>query len=340
LNLKLHRLIKVKCSKAPNRVGIRNSTDYSPFGVELDGRTVSLDGYRYGFQNQEKDDEIKGEGNSINYTFRMHDPRLGRFFAVDPLFKKNIHSSTYLFANNRVVDGYEWHGLIWKDGAGKEISNEKLSEVKVYIFHDNDFAEQAMVQYQLAVNKYGEGKVAMSNTGTTNGFAADWANMQGIPTNVLIMTHGKNQSIKIGEKEQFTSTGTGRTNIRNDKAPNIQDLPEPKAIIINCTLYMYSCHSNDTQPKPHGEGDHRQGELKGVKGKKALPIAQVFASEFRFKSVIGTAGSVNYHSFFTDFTSPLSKNYLMPYPENHKWDQISILNFSGSFPAPKNSVKY
>ena len=35
------------------RVGIRTCSDYSPFGVELDGRTVS-GGYRYGFQNQEK----------------------------------------------------------------------------------------------------------------------------------------------------------------------------------------------------------------------------------------------------------------------------------------------
>jgi hypothetical protein len=40
-------------------------------------------GYRYGFQNQEKDNEVKGEGNSVNYKFRMHDPRVGRFFAVD-----------------------------------------------------------------------------------------------------------------------------------------------------------------------------------------------------------------------------------------------------------------
>jgi hypothetical protein len=39
----------------------------------LDGRTVSVEGYRYGFQNQEKDDDIKGEGNSINYTFRNVD---------------------------------------------------------------------------------------------------------------------------------------------------------------------------------------------------------------------------------------------------------------------------
>ncbi len=41
--------------------------------------------YRYGFQGQERDDEIKGNGNSVNYKYRMHDPRLGRFFAVDPL---------------------------------------------------------------------------------------------------------------------------------------------------------------------------------------------------------------------------------------------------------------
>ncbi len=97
--------------QALNRVGIRNSTDYSPFGVELDGRTVSLEGYRFGFQNQEKDDEIKGEGNSINYTFRMHDPRLGRFFAIDPLTTLYPHNSTYAFCENRVINSVELEGL-------------------------------------------------------------------------------------------------------------------------------------------------------------------------------------------------------------------------------------
>ena len=96
--------------KTLNRVGIRTCSDYSPFGVELDGRTVS-DGYRFGFQNQEKDDEVKGEGNSINYTFRMHDPRLGRFFAVDPLSPKYPYNSTYAFSENRLIDGIELEGL-------------------------------------------------------------------------------------------------------------------------------------------------------------------------------------------------------------------------------------
>ena len=62
-------------------------SDYYPFGMLQDARHGSKANYRYGFQGQEMDNEIKGEGNSVNYTFRMHDPRVGRFFAVDPLEK-------------------------------------------------------------------------------------------------------------------------------------------------------------------------------------------------------------------------------------------------------------
>ena len=65
----------------------------------------------YSFQGQEHDDEVKGEGNSVNYKYRMHDPRVGRFFAVDPLLKKYPWNSTYAFSENRVVDGVELEGL-------------------------------------------------------------------------------------------------------------------------------------------------------------------------------------------------------------------------------------
>src|SRR5690606_4639049 len=61
------------------------ANDYYAFGMLMPGRVYSGDVYRYGFQGQEKDDEVKGSGNSINYKYRMHDPRIGRFFAVDPL---------------------------------------------------------------------------------------------------------------------------------------------------------------------------------------------------------------------------------------------------------------
>jgi RHS repeat-associated protein len=92
-------------------IGIVSIADYSPFGVQLDGRTESSWEYRYGFQNQEKDDEIKGEGNSVNYKYRMHDPRIGRFFAVDPLAKSYPWNSVYAFSENVVINAVELEGL-------------------------------------------------------------------------------------------------------------------------------------------------------------------------------------------------------------------------------------
>ncbi|WP_425236610.1 3-coathanger stack domain-containing protein [Ulvibacterium sp.] len=85
--------------------------DYYPFGSLLPGRHGNSDDYRYGFQGQEKDDEIKGEGNSINYRFRMHDPRVGRFFAIDPLAGRFSYNSPYAFSENFVIAGMELEGL-------------------------------------------------------------------------------------------------------------------------------------------------------------------------------------------------------------------------------------
>ncbi|SRX75266.1 phosphodiester glycosidase family protein [Aequorivita antarctica] len=75
------------------------------------GRHANTSGYRYGFQGQEMDDEIKGEGNSINYKFRMHDPRIGRFFAVDPLASRFSFNSPYAFSENVVITAVELEGL-------------------------------------------------------------------------------------------------------------------------------------------------------------------------------------------------------------------------------------
>ena len=41
----------------------------------------------------------------------MHDPRVGRFFAVDPLAAQYPHNSVYAFSENRVIDAVELEGL-------------------------------------------------------------------------------------------------------------------------------------------------------------------------------------------------------------------------------------
>ncbi|MFZ1694593.1 MAG: RHS repeat-associated core domain-containing protein, partial [Flavobacteriales bacterium] len=81
---------------------------YEPFGSLLPGRNYSSDAYRFGFQGQEKDDEMHGAtGTSINYKYRMHDPRIGRFLSIDPLAAKYPHNSPYAFSENRVIDAIE-----------------------------------------------------------------------------------------------------------------------------------------------------------------------------------------------------------------------------------------
>ena len=85
--------------------------EYYPFGMLVPNRHASSAAYRYGFQGQEKDDELKGEGNSLNYKFRMHDPRVGRFFAVDPLTSDYPWYTPYSFSGNKPIQFIELEGL-------------------------------------------------------------------------------------------------------------------------------------------------------------------------------------------------------------------------------------
>ena len=77
--------------------------------------------YRYSFQGQEHDDEIKGKGNSVNYQYRMHDPRLGRFFAVDPKFQEYPFMSPYCFAANDPIRNIDENG----EGPGDRVKAAK-----------------------------------------------------------------------------------------------------------------------------------------------------------------------------------------------------------------------
>jgi RHS repeat-associated protein len=95
--------------------------------------------YRYGFQGQEKDNEIKGEGNSLNFAYRVHDPRLGRFLSVDPLTSSYPHNSPYAFSENRVTNSIELEGLEAVDlVSGKQIKMGSQAELKV--LKSNDYS--------------------------------------------------------------------------------------------------------------------------------------------------------------------------------------------------------
>jgi|GEM_PF-4586174 len=58
----------------------------------------------YGFNNQEKNDEVYGpEGTSYAFEYRIHDTRLGRFLSVDPLEADFPWYTPYQFAGNKPI---------------------------------------------------------------------------------------------------------------------------------------------------------------------------------------------------------------------------------------------
>lgn len=108
-------------------------------------RHGSSSSYRYGFNGKEKDDEIKGEGNSYDFGARMLDPRVGRWFARDPLSQKYPYDSPYMFSGNSPISMMDPDGerkrkitLIY-DESGNLVDTQvtlvdySLIEKKVYI---------------------------------------------------------------------------------------------------------------------------------------------------------------------------------------------------------------
>jgi len=64
---------------------ITSAQDYYPFGWTMPGRQYNSDSYRYGYNTQEKVDEIKGSGNHLTAKYWEYDPRIGRRWNMDPV---------------------------------------------------------------------------------------------------------------------------------------------------------------------------------------------------------------------------------------------------------------
>jgi RHS repeat-associated protein len=77
------------------------------------------DDYRYGFNGQEKDNEVKGVGNSLDFGARVYDSRLGRFMSVDPFAKNFASQSSYIYAGNSPICYKDNKGM-FRFPAGKE----------------------------------------------------------------------------------------------------------------------------------------------------------------------------------------------------------------------------
>jgi RHS repeat-associated protein len=107
-----------------------------------DAENTATSDYRYGFNGKEKDNELKGEGNSYDFGARMYDPRIGRWFATDPLEAKYSNMSPYIYcANNPIIyidpDGRDWvegknGNITWRKDVSSKNQAEVLKEGEIY----------------------------------------------------------------------------------------------------------------------------------------------------------------------------------------------------------------
>jgi RHS repeat-associated protein len=109
----------------------------------MPGRNYSAaSGYRYGFNGKERDDELSGEGNKLDFEARVYDSRLGRFLSLDPLMTQFPAESNYSYAENDPISNIDlegervtWWFTLWRHKQFNVlITNLKKTEVFKTIF--------------------------------------------------------------------------------------------------------------------------------------------------------------------------------------------------------------
>src|SRR5437868_1691498 len=106
--------------------------------MEMPGRSyTATSSYRYGFNGKENDNEVKGEGNQQDYGMRIYDPRLARFFSVDPFAKKYSELTPYQFASNSPIAGIDLDGLEFYYTASGALLLKNGNSTQVRVVNDD-----------------------------------------------------------------------------------------------------------------------------------------------------------------------------------------------------------
>ena len=142
----------VQAGMGPFKVKLHGVNNYYPYGMLQPDRHWQSEGYRYGFNGKEMDNDWNdggvagnGTGNVYDYGFRIYDPRLGRFMSVDPLAPEYPWYTPYQYAGNMPIKFIDRDGLEpaprGGEGGGDDNQNfeviveEKSSESEGGVFY-------------------------------------------------------------------------------------------------------------------------------------------------------------------------------------------------------------
>ncbi|HTE29418.1 MAG TPA: RHS repeat-associated core domain-containing protein [Chryseolinea sp.] len=170
---------------------VTTAQDYYPFGMLMPGRKYAADdGYRYGFNGQEKSYDVTGG----NYTaeFWEYDSRIGRRWNVDPVGKSMI--SGYAVLENNPI--------IYIDPFGNDWYHNK-KESKTEWFDSKKEARSAGYNKHLGINFYSN--TDNENTRIWHGSSRDDMHSYTFEQNVTVIGKGAKPQ-KWGSYRWFDGT--------------------------------------------------------------------------------------------------------------------------------------
>lgn len=225
---------------------VQTSNMYYPFGMQMPGRMYNSDDYVYGFQGQEKDDEVAGQGNSYTAEYWQYDSRLGRRWNIDPV-DKPWESSYACFWNNpiRVIDPNGDDGYVDEDGNYLGDDGDKKS-------HETRVINKDVWESTIGKNDKGElneitsdiRKTLQTNVGTDE---------KGNATGTSKLLNQYEKGINISDKTWKSLTDKGGTRLKpfveNNSSSTIYYKPEGEVEGVNVNPYVSNSGAYPIAPK-------------------------------------------------------------------------------------------
>lgn len=249
---------------------ILSVSTYSSFGAPLeDGSTNwSNESYRYGFNGMEKDDEMKGAGNSYDFGARIYDPRLGYFLSIDPLTRKYASQSPYVYAANSPLRYIDLHGMGPADAAKSGMSAAVAA----------------------ASNK--SGQASNSGSGNANAkqpkSATQWVKTIATTANQKSQT-ASNNTASNNTSSNNTSSNNNASNKTTSNATTSQSLSQRVTNIVteNTPTGTSSSASNNTNVALTGNETPAQSNTMPWTGETTSASVTTFAWDFKLLEPLG-----------------------------------------------------
>lgn len=161
----------------------------------MPGRNFTSSSYRYGFNGAEKDDEIKGDGNSYDFGARIYDSRLGRFLSVDSKTGDAPMLTPYHFCSNAPVSKIDIDGN-W-DIEVHAYGLRKIFGYAILVVKSNSGAEVYRTVVRVHGLKSKIGKDRSKTSGDTPTGVYKILNWQAPADNAAREKYGKNPRLRL-----------------------------------------------------------------------------------------------------------------------------------------------